>query len=274
MKIVYNASYGGLCLSDAAMERLAELHREAGIPWDGGDLPRHHPMLVRVVEELGKDAGGGHSEPRVTEIFEDRYFIRDYNGKERVVTPSSVHWTETKAKLSICGLRFEDLGDEEVGVPMNEAFVALKTDGGGSFVNICATTAGDGWEASIEDECPEACELLRKMLPDVPDGERLLKAARDFWVIDRYCNTRKEGPAVLCELEFANGERRWEIFPFDGPSPELAADAGLWRGYSGYRGNIKIARVIGTFDTAYSDIAWTLKLEREKAMQAPQAPAM
>lgn len=52
---------------------------------DNRDIPRHDPLLVQVVEELGDAAHGAHSELRVVEIPADvEYEISEYDGMEHI----------------------------------------------------------------------------------------------------------------------------------------------------------------------------------------------
>ncbi len=60
------------------------------------DVPRHHPLLVQCVEELGEEANGECSELKIKEIEEDYYRINDYDGKEAVETLSTINWTKIK----------------------------------------------------------------------------------------------------------------------------------------------------------------------------------
>jgi hypothetical protein len=136
-KIVYNACFGGLSLSDAAVKRYAEIKGFALYPekgplttyWlippeervnipDGAewhtlsleerqayneryskevfqprDLPRHDPVFVQVVEELGPAANGRHAELRIAEVPSGSlYRIDEYGGSESVMTPSDYQW--------------------------------------------------------------------------------------------------------------------------------------------------------------------------------------
>lgn len=128
-KIVYNACYGGFGLSDAACQWLAErgllvrcveysdpeTYEQVTADWRGEngeeprkfsywrywhegyserDIPRHHPLLVQVVEEMGEAADGPHADLRVEEIEGNKYRIREYGGNEYVETPGSVAWID------------------------------------------------------------------------------------------------------------------------------------------------------------------------------------
>lgn len=47
---------------------------------------RAHPLLVRVVEELGAKAGGRHAELKIVDIPPDvKWEIKEYDGRETVV---------------------------------------------------------------------------------------------------------------------------------------------------------------------------------------------
>ena len=99
VKVVYHPHYGGFELSKqavkwmakrgqpAAIEYLKEWRPNKKIGWlwpEPEELPRHDPLLVAVVEELGKEAGSGLV---VKEIGGDRYYITEFDGLETVYTP-------------------------------------------------------------------------------------------------------------------------------------------------------------------------------------------
>jgi hypothetical protein len=54
--------------------------------------PRHDPVLVRVVEELGKAANGPTANLAVAIIEGNTYLIEEKDGKETVMTPAKVKW--------------------------------------------------------------------------------------------------------------------------------------------------------------------------------------
>tara|TARA_R100000995_G_scaffold38122_1_gene17622 strand:+ start:134 stop:475 length:342 start_codon:yes stop_codon:yes gene_type:complete len=104
VKVVYHRDYGGFELSRQAVEWLAKRGHPAAIKYlkdnpertDRGwlwppywELPRHDPLLVQVVEELGKDAG---SCLVVEEIGGDRYYITEHDGLETLYTPEMDVW--------------------------------------------------------------------------------------------------------------------------------------------------------------------------------------
>jgi len=90
-KIVINKCYGGFSLSDEA-ERL--LFKKADPLLYGGfdikesrvcNMPRHHPLLVEVVEELGSKSWGDYAELKIVEIPEDvEWEIIEYDGIEYI----------------------------------------------------------------------------------------------------------------------------------------------------------------------------------------------
>jgi hypothetical protein len=81
-KVVINRKFGGFGLSQDAWTRLKELGCEYG-PETEYEMPRHHPLLVQVVEELGAKANGPCARLKVVEI-ELSYEVSDYDGKETV----------------------------------------------------------------------------------------------------------------------------------------------------------------------------------------------
>ncbi len=55
------------------------------------NVSRHDPILVKVVEELGEKANGHYSNLQIEEV-EGLYCISEYDGMERVMTPSDYKW--------------------------------------------------------------------------------------------------------------------------------------------------------------------------------------
>jgi hypothetical protein len=89
-KVVINDSYGGYGLSEEAKARLKELGQEYG----KYEIPRHDPILIRVIEELGSDrASGNHAQLKIVEIVGRTYRVEEYDGMEWVVTPNIEEWT-------------------------------------------------------------------------------------------------------------------------------------------------------------------------------------
>ena len=86
-KVVYNSGVGGFSLSPRAIARLKQLGAS-----NEADLKRHDPRLVQVVEELGDQASGRHSNLRVATINSALYKIDESDGDELVVTPDSIEW--------------------------------------------------------------------------------------------------------------------------------------------------------------------------------------
>lgn len=107
-KVVYNACYGGYCLSLTAMKWLAENGRDeikaiAGqylrkspdekYGFHCNEIQRHDPDLVRCVETLGYMAGARYSNLEVRELKGNRYRIDDYDGYEEVYEPEDEEYT-------------------------------------------------------------------------------------------------------------------------------------------------------------------------------------
>lgn len=121
-KVVYNACYGGFCLSLKAIEWLAEHATDPELkkfmeekftdkckPFIGTALcswsdyiragigswfddKRHHKDLVAVVEALGDEASGPCAELEIMEISGNQYRIDEYDGLEEVITPEDSDW--------------------------------------------------------------------------------------------------------------------------------------------------------------------------------------
>ena len=98
-KVVINSCYGGFGLSEAAKRLFNRIEVDRKIPvtvWDEiwvGDIPRHHPILIQVVELLGDAAGDDYSSLEVVEITGNQYRISEYDGYESVQTPENMMWT-------------------------------------------------------------------------------------------------------------------------------------------------------------------------------------
>lgn len=91
IKVVFNDCYGGFGLSNLAKEKLEEWGVNSSTLKDD-ELPRHHPLLVRVVEELESEANGRYASLKVCEIEGRRYRIDEYDGSETVMTPEDTDW--------------------------------------------------------------------------------------------------------------------------------------------------------------------------------------
>ncbi len=80
MKIVVNRCFGGFGLPDKAKKMLG--HNQ---DWYEGDIDRTNKDLVRVVEELGKEANDSYARLEIVEIPDDiDYYISDYDGIETI----------------------------------------------------------------------------------------------------------------------------------------------------------------------------------------------
>lgn len=99
-KVVYNACFGGFSLSPSAVRLGREI--SGNQKWGDADekygfiegIERHDPVLVRVVEELGRAASGSCAKLAVKEIPSGTlYRIDEYDGSETVMTNSDYDWT-------------------------------------------------------------------------------------------------------------------------------------------------------------------------------------
>ena len=89
-KVVYNAGFGGFNLSNKALDRMVELGY-VGLELNSNESPRHHPILVQVVEELGDKASGDYSILAIVEVY-GPYRIDEYDGSESVMTVGDYDW--------------------------------------------------------------------------------------------------------------------------------------------------------------------------------------
>jgi hypothetical protein len=90
-KVVFNYCYGGFGLSDEALDLY---EKYSGKLFCDYSTPRHDPTLVRVVEELGKNASGVCANLLIEEIEGDMYRITECDGLEQVETPSYTEWVK------------------------------------------------------------------------------------------------------------------------------------------------------------------------------------
>ena len=103
-KVAYNNCFGGFGLSEEAVLNLRELglnvDRHGSLDDDDddglGEVSRHDPRLVQVIESLGEKASGACSSLAVRELRGDRYIIEKYDGRESVVEPDDIHWISVK----------------------------------------------------------------------------------------------------------------------------------------------------------------------------------
>lgn len=117
-KIAINVCYGGFSLSESAVRLARQLSEDP--EWGGcvlvgesykdgtvrehsplgndshigSEVARHDPVLIQVIEQLGKAANGYFAKLAIVEIAENRYRIEEYDGFERVETPMTVDWVE------------------------------------------------------------------------------------------------------------------------------------------------------------------------------------
>lgn len=61
---------------------------------NGEDIPRHDPILVKIVKKLGQSASGTFCSLEIIDIDEDLYQISEYDGAESVRTPKTEKWID------------------------------------------------------------------------------------------------------------------------------------------------------------------------------------
>jgi hypothetical protein len=109
-KIVYNACYGGFGLSDKAIQRYSDLaglgliykgeklnerwELPDGKYWWSSDLSRTDPILIQVIEELGKEADSNYAKLAIHELpVGTLYRIDEYDGLETIMTQDDYDWS-------------------------------------------------------------------------------------------------------------------------------------------------------------------------------------
>ena len=93
-KVAYNDCYGGFGLSKRAIQWLGShgiYDKYPGLE-DLEKLPRHEPLLIECIEELGDAVNEDDSTNniKVKTVYDTGYYISNDDGLERVITPSQM----------------------------------------------------------------------------------------------------------------------------------------------------------------------------------------
>lgn len=112
MKFMVNTCYGGFNLSAKALARLKELGLQPAVNrlpnesnenynYRAYEAPlrdnRFHPLLVQVVEELGKEASGSCAELKIAVLNPDyltSMLIEEHDGYESVKWPATIPYDD------------------------------------------------------------------------------------------------------------------------------------------------------------------------------------
>jgi hypothetical protein len=100
--IVINTCHGGFDLTDKAIQWL----QNKGVN-NPCRMPRHHPLLVKVVETMGKESyiqKGAYGREytcklKIVDVECTKYRIKKYDGKESVETPNTIKWVDINKNL-------------------------------------------------------------------------------------------------------------------------------------------------------------------------------
>jgi len=103
IEVLYNRCYGGWGISEKAVE-LYNLRNENSNPLttlDSDDLCRHDPILIQIYHELGKEFNDTYARiqiKKIPKIYENYYYIRDYDGLESV----NIDYTNYNKLNAVC----------------------------------------------------------------------------------------------------------------------------------------------------------------------------
>jgi hypothetical protein len=88
-KVAYNDCFGGFGLSSLAE---ALYLNYSGKEYNTYECPRHDPILIRVIEQLGQLASGQFAKLEISEVEGNKYLIKEYDGKETILEPEDLQW--------------------------------------------------------------------------------------------------------------------------------------------------------------------------------------
>ena len=105
-KVVINTNWGGFSLSPEAIKWLIDHGYDTYEGDSGRDIPRHNPLLVACVEELGHKANGKYASLATVELRGNVYAIHNYDGVETVLYP-----TDAAAREPFYENKWDDHGE-------------------------------------------------------------------------------------------------------------------------------------------------------------------
>ena len=62
------------------------------------NIKRHDPLLIEMVETLGKEANGDSATLTIYILEQEFYEIEEYDGWETVIEPHDIKWQNAKIK--------------------------------------------------------------------------------------------------------------------------------------------------------------------------------
>jgi len=81
--VVINDTYGGFGLSDRGLEEYKKLAGITASDFSDRDISRDDPYLIKIVKDLGSEAGGKYAKLKIVEIPADvDWIVQDYDGAE------------------------------------------------------------------------------------------------------------------------------------------------------------------------------------------------
>lgn len=155
IKVVYNNSYGARnILSAEAIAWMKEHGYRGKFAGVNGELlvPRHHPVLVACVEEMGERAGRdkGGADLQIAEIEGERYYVIQYDMREEVIGEKDLVSTRYKEDLFVNSFPADKL-----------YFTADTHFGNRTLIHFC--------KRPFKDETDMEEELIRRWNETVPE---------------------------------------------------------------------------------------------------------
>ena len=140
MEIAINKCYGGFCLSKEALDWLEEHGAEGkrGF-WESGNIPRHDPLLIRCIKELGENVNADYvaSQIEIVSVDTQGYYIENYDGFEKVITEhdlTQIDMAENKIETKKCCAICEQLYNKEK-CPLYNVYQTAEDCGTDDFQN-------------------------------------------------------------------------------------------------------------------------------------------
>ena len=148
ISVMYNACFGGFGLSAAAIAEYRRRCPNAEEDLPDYRIPRHDPVMVAIVREMGAAANDRFSQIHLRTLpahYEKYYAIREYDGMESVAVRR--HEYQVDAIKSILGDRTTSKADKLARI----SAVVNAEDAEDKFGHEFCGASGGGWDAADDD---------------------------------------------------------------------------------------------------------------------------